>query len=92
MAHGSGPDSVLQQVCLPSGLSATITGATLHGFLAYDIQQDRRSVSPVCNILPDGQVGEDGYAQVGTSRYRWGDRATAGAAWQWTDPVQGRPP
>ncbi len=88
MAHGPGPDSLLVQVCLPSGLSAPIDGATLHGLLSYDIQEDRRSVSPVCSMLPGEPVGDDGYAQVGTSRFRWGDRPVPGAPWQWSEPIQ----
>lgn len=88
MAHGLGPENQSVQFCIPSGLAVTIAAATLHGFLAYDVQADRRLVSPVCNILPDEPVGDDGYAQVAAARYVWGDRPTADAPWQWTEPFE----
>jgi hypothetical protein len=88
MAHGIGADYQVITFCVPSDLTVEIPGATLHGFLAYDVQRDRRMVSPVCNILPGERVGDDGYAQVGTTRYTWGDRPTADAPWQWTQPME----
>lgn len=86
MAHGPGPDSLLVSFCLPSGATADIGGAVLHGFLAYNVQGNRRSVSPVCDALPDDRVGTDGYAQVGPNRFSWGERPDAASAWQWTMP------
>jgi hypothetical protein len=88
LAHGPDPEDGTAQFCLPSGLSVSIEGATLHGFLAYDVLMGRRLVSPVCSILPAERVGDDGYAQVGSERYGWGDRPSADAPWQWTEPLE----
>ena len=84
MVHG--PASGTVELCLPSGLAATIPGAVLHGFLSYHVAEGRRRVSPVCSILPNGYVGDDGFAQVGPDRYDWGDRPDATSAWHWTTP------
>jgi hypothetical protein len=88
MRHGNGPESLLVEFCVPSGLAVTIEGATLHGLLSYAVQEGRRMVSPVCTLGPEAQVGSDGYAQVGNDRYTSGERPTAEAAWKWKDPYQ----
>ena len=84
----NGSEAPQVQFCIPSGTQVSVAGATLHGFIAYDVDGGRRRVSPVCNILPEETVGDDGYAQVGDARFEWGERADAKATWVWTDPLQ----
>jgi hypothetical protein len=91
MAHGPAPADHPIELCLPSELTVTIDEVVLHGFLSYTIDSGRRLISPVCDILPDNNVGDDGYVQVAQERYTWGERPGADAAWRWTDPVS-QPP
>ena len=92
MAHGLEPDGGYIQFCLPPGAMAAIPGATLHGFLAYGVHEGgRRLVSPVCSILPEARVGDDGYAQVGPDRYSWGERPDAREPLAMDDAVRAGP-
>lgn len=88
MAHGPGPDSLLVRFCVPSGATADIGGAVLHGFAAFGVLGHRRSVAPICTVMPNSPVSHDGYAQVGALRFTWGERPDATSPWTWNTPFE----
>ena len=84
MAQGPGPELEVVQFCLPSGATADIGGATLHGAAGYGVLEHKRTVFPYCTILRDETPAGDGYAQAGPDRFTWGERADTASPWTWT--------
>lgn len=83
MAHAPEPANQEIDFCVPSGGTAIVGDAVLHGPIAYHIQNRARTVQQFCSI--SGSVdGTGGYIEIGTDRYTHGQRTEVYSPWQWT--------
>ena len=76
-------------VCLMTGATASMAGATLHGTLAVSVRARRRDLSSGCWAY-GVDYPKDGYAEVSTDRYTKGRLSGGDAAWRWSNSGEGQ--
>lgn len=87
LAHGPVPPADQIDLCLMSGQTVSIPGATLHGTITYSVKRGQSRVWSGCHLQVAGPMitpsyPDDGYAEVGPDHYLGGSRGT-GPAWRW---------
>lgn len=90
LAHGSVPEGERVDLCLMSGETVSIPGATLHGTITYSVKGEQRRVTSGCYPALEGPLmgpryPDDGYVEVGADRYVEGRRQGADLPWRWDD-------
>ncbi len=87
LADAPGRDGEAADFCLPAGMELRIGPALLHGPMSYSVQGGRRLIMQDCYPILEKVDDRTGYLEVAGRRYGEGERATAHAAWSWTEPV-----